>query len=157
MQTLALASKCENLGIKGSIEIEHRRKGKLITRRFMDNLKPNAGKAAIAHVMIAGDDAPTNIAFGGGTTPAAVGDTALEDETRREVATRSRVTTSVTNDTAQYTYTFTIVGAVVNVTEAGLLNRNEGQGGSLFSHQVFTVIPCVASDTLKITFRFQAT
>lgn len=152
---LDLALKCEQLGLKGSIEIEHRRDGKLLSILNIDNLKPDAGKAATANVMIAGDDAPTHIAYGTGTTPAAASDQALDDEVKREAADRARITTTVTNDTAQYTYTFTL-SATINITEAGLLNRAEGQGGSLFSRQVFTAIPCLNGDTVKITFRFQA-
>lgn len=152
-------------GLQGSVMLEHQRNGQTLQivhrlfiipihrKGFHKNLITSAGKALIANLLIGQDTAPTHIAIGTGTTPPAAGDTTLEAEHARAAATRSRVTITATNDTAQYFYVFTLAVAV-SIGEAGLLNA--GTGGVLACRQQFTLIPCLVSDTLKVTWRLQA-
>ena len=151
MLTSDLALKCnEFANVDGVLILEHRREGKLLLLRTMPNLEMDAYKALRANLRIGSGTAPTKIAIGTGTTAVAVDDSEMETETDKQTATRTRVTISVTDDTAQYTYTFTLA-ADTDVTEAGLLN------GTMCYHRVFTAIPCLASDTLKVTWRSKST
>lgn len=118
---------------------------------------PNTGKAAIASRIngSGAEAAATYIAVGTGVGAFSASDTTLGTETAasglsRANGTASRVTTSVTNDTAQVTYTFTVTGTVA-VTEAGLLNASSG--GSLFARQTFSAINVVNGDSLQITWK----
>ena len=140
----------EWLDRKGLLFLEHRRNGLLLAQLAVPNLITDAGRALWANIGIGQDTSPSHIALGTGTTAPAVGDTAMEAEVYREAAVLSRVTISVTNDGSQYLYTFTI-DATYDISEAGLLN--DAVAGILSCHQVFTALPCLASDTLKVTWR----
>ncbi len=122
----------------------------------ISNMVTNAGKAAVAGLMT-GD--VTNffdyIAVGTGTTAAALTDTALQTEIvdsglERAVSTNSRVTTDVTNDTAQFVKTFTITGTKA-VTESGVLDS--ASTGVLLARQVFSAINVASGDSLQITWK----
>lgn len=121
------------------------------------NLITNAGMAGIAS-RINGDGSEaafTYIAVGTGTTAANATDTTLETEItdsglERAAGTASRVTTDVTNDTAQLTKTFTVTGSKA-VTESGVLNA--GASGVLLCHQIFTAINVVSGDSLQVTWK----
>lgn len=120
------------------------------------NLVTNAGKAAAAG-LLTGDvtDFFDYIAVGTGTTAAAVTDTTLETESAtagltRAASTNSRVTTDVTNDTAQFLKSFSVTGTVA-VTESGVLSASSG--GTLLARQVFSAINVVNGDTLQITWK----
>ena len=152
MQTL------ESMKITGTIEIIARDKdGKIKDSRLIKNLITNAGKAEAAGLL---NGATTGvfdyIAVGTGTNAAAVGDTALQTEItdsglQRAQGTASRVTTTVTNDTAQVTKTFSVTGTKA-VTEAGLLDA--ASSGVLGSRQVFSAINVVNGDSLQITWKW---
>ena len=123
----------------------------------ISNLVTNAGMAGIAS-RINGDGAEaafTYIAIGIGTTAANATDTALESEIttgggERGAATASRVTTDVTNDTAQLVLTFNFT-ATFAVTESGMLNA--ASAGTLGARQVFTAINVVSGDSLQISWK----
>jgi hypothetical protein len=133
--------------------------GHWATSKTIGNLITNAG-FALAAGLLNGSGSPaaaTYIAVGTGTTAAAVTDTALQTESStsglsRASATVSLVTTSVTNDTAQMTKTFSVTGTVA-VTESGVLNASST--GTLLSHQVFSSINVVNGDSLAITWKVQ--
>lgn len=144
----------EGARVNGVLILEHRRKGKLLALREISNLETDAYKALRSNLRIGSGTAPTHIAIGTGTTAAAVDDSTLETEVDREAATRTQTTILVTDDASQYTYTFTLASDT-DVTEAGLLNASSG--GTLCYHRIFDVIPCLASDTLKVTWRSQST
>jgi len=119
----------------------------------------SAGKAGAASRIngSGGEAAFTYIATGTGTNAAAAGDTALQTELAasglsRANATASRVTTSVTNDTAQLVNTFSVTGSQA-VTESGVLNASSS--GTLLARQVFSAINVVNGDSLQITWKFQ--
>jgi hypothetical protein len=128
------------------------------TKRYR-NLITNAG-FALAAGRLNGSGSPaaaTYIAVGTGTNTAAVTDTALQTETAtsglsRANGTVSLVTTSVTNDTAQVTNTFSVTGSVA-VTESGVLNA--ASTGTLLCRQVFSAINVVNGDSLAITWKVQ--
>lgn len=122
------------------------------------NLITSAGLAGIAsRINGAGSEAAfTYIAIGTGTTAAAAGDTALETEITtgggaRASATASRVTTDVTNDTAQLVVTFNFT-ASFSVTETGVLNA--ASSGTLLNRQVFTAVAVTSGDSLQVTHKF---
>lgn len=126
--------------------------------RLISNLVTNAGAAGVAsRINGSGAEAAfTYIAVGTGTTAAAVTDTTLVTETAasglsRVAATASRVTTDVTNDTAQLTTTFSVSGTVA-VTESGVLNA--ASTGTLLARQTFSAINVVSGDSLTITWKF---
>lgn len=93
-----------------------------------------------------------NVGTGAGT--AAVGDTTLftETGTARISITPTRVTTSFTNDTAQYVFTYTAAGGI-NVTNAGYFTASTG--GVLMQKSDHATIPLLAGDSIQYTFRNQ--
>jgi len=124
------------------------------------NTLTNDGFAEIAGLITAdvGGTAFDYIAIGTGTTAAAATDTALEYETHRiggADVTGSRVTTTVTNDTAQLVGTFSGYTGTEAVTESGVLNASTG--GTLLCRQVFSAlnIDWDAGDSLQITWKIQ--
>jgi osmotically-inducible protein OsmY len=136
----------------------------LITGRWTEemrkrNLVTNAGKAGAASRLNGAGAEPafTYIAMGTGTTAPAAGDTTLQTELSgsglaRANASASRVTTSVTNDTAQLQNTFNVTGTVA-VTESGILNASSG--GVLLCRQTFSAINVVNGDSLQVTWKVQ--
>ncbi len=129
------------------------------TSKSLSNLVTSAGKAGMASRAngSGGEAAFTYIATGTGNTAANVADTTLQTELAasglsRVSATASRVTTSVTNDTAQLQTTFTVTGTQA-VTESGVLNA--ASTGTLLARQVFSAINVVNGDSLQLTWKFQ--
>lgn len=128
--------------------------------RNIRNLITSAGKAGVAsRINGSGAEAAfVYIAVGTGTTAANVADTTLETEIAdsglsRVSSTASRVTTTVTNDTAQLTTTFTVSGTKA-VTESGVLNA--ASSGVLLCRQVFSAINVVSGDSLSVTWKVKA-
>lgn len=121
----------------------------------------NAGLALLAGLANGSGSptTPTYIAVGTGVVAVAATDTTLGTETAtsglsRAAATVSLVTTSVTNDTAQWLKSFTVTGSVA-VTESGVLNASSS--GTLLVRQTFSAINVVNGDTLQITWKIQMT
>lgn len=129
--------------------------------RLVKNLITSAGKAGLAsRIGGAGAEAAfTYLAMGTGVTAANIADTTLQTELAtsglsRANSTTSRVTTTVTNDTAQLLNTFSVTGTVA-VTECGILNA--ASAGTLLSRQVFSAINVVNTDNLQITYKVACT
>lgn len=123
----------------------------------ISNLVTDAGKAGVAsRINGAGSEAAfTYVAVGTGTTGAAAGNTTLEAEIvdsglARAAATASRVTTDVTNDTAQDQLTYSVTGTKA-VTESGVLNASSN--GVLLARQTFSAINVVNGDSLQVTWK----
>lgn len=136
--------------------------------KLSHNLVTNTGKAAMASRCngSGGEAAFTSIGQGTGTTAAAATDTALEaGKTAAGGAdsgvhvlptasvTASRVTTTVTNDTAQ------LVGTVAEtatqaITESGVFNADTA--GVMLCRQVFSAINVVNGDSLQFTWKIKA-
>lgn len=124
----------------------------------ISNLITNAGFAGVAsRINGSGSEAAfTYIAIGIGATAANVADTTLGSEIttnggQRAAATASRVTTDVTNDTAQLVLTYTFTGSFA-VTESGVFNASSA--GVLLARQVFSAINVASGDSLQITWKF---
>lgn len=133
--------------------------GKIKEVRLSRNLVTNAGFAGIASRIngSGAEAAGTYLAVGTGTNAAAAGDTTLQTEITdsglaRVAATASRVTTTVTNDTAQLLTTFTVTGTKA-VTEAGYLNASSA--GVLFARSVFSAVNVVNGDSLQLTYKIK--
>lgn len=119
----------ETLKTTGQIDFKITRANGEIEEWSVNNLITSAGKAQLA--LLAGDASATPftyLALGTSTTAPAIGQTALIAEITtnglgRAAATVSRVTTDVTNDTLQLTYTWTATGSVT-VEEIGIFNAS---------------------------------
>ena len=132
------------------------------------NLITDAGRAAAAS-RINGSGAAaafTSIGQGTGATAASVADTALQTAVKADgtgasgvhalataSVTVSRVTTTVTNDTAQLVGTISET-ATIAVTESGVFNADTS--GTLLCRQVFTAINVVSGDSLQFTWKVKA-
>lgn len=118
--------KKESMGLKGKVTVRVLDKyGNVKDEETFDNLVVNAGKAAIAGLIIGTGTAFGYIAIGTGTTAESATDTALVTEIARKAATTSQVTTTVTNDTARFEATFSSADGLTGtaaVTEYGLFN-----------------------------------
>jgi len=146
-------------GIKGWFTLKHIRNGEVIEERTIDNTVVNAGLAQIAGLILTdiGGTAFDYIAFGTGTTAAAVTDTTLKTEIttsggERKAGTGTRTTTSVTNDTAQLVATFTFTGSFA-LTESGVFNASSD--GTMLSRQVFAAVNVVSGDQIQVTWKIQ--
>jgi len=121
----------------------------------------NAGMAEVAGLIASGITGVTAfgyIAIGTGTTAFDPSQTALVTEIKRKSATTSRVTTTVTNDTAQWVATFSSADGLTGtsaVTESGIFNASTG--GTMLARQVFSTlnINWDAGDSLQVTWKVQ--
>lgn len=120
----------------------------------------NAGKAALAsRVNGNGSEAVfSHIGVGTGSTAVAATDTTLQTELAsdglsRASATASRITTSVTNDTARLAVTFTVTGTQV-LREVAVFNASSG--GTMLCRTVFAAVTVNNGDSLTINYDIQA-
>ena len=144
----------QKLGIHGWVEIIHFRDGKEIERRNFLNLITNVGMASVAALMLA-DVAETAfdfIAIGTGSTAANITDTTLVTETHRQAGVGTRITTTVTDDTAQLQTTFNF-GGTFALREVGMLS--DVSFGALLARQVYAAINVESGDSLQITWKVQ--
>jgi len=122
--------------------------GDIIDSHQGEDLITSAGKAAVPALILKDITTVSGydfIAIGSGATAASTGDTTLEAEADRAAATGTRVTTTVTNDTAQLVYVFssgnptglqgTSTGTQA-IEESGLFS--ELTGGVLLCRQCFS-------------------
>jgi len=143
----------ENIKLKGQFNFKHIRNGRVIDERTYDNIIVNDGKAAVAGLMLAdvtGIDKFDYIAIGTGTTAESATQTALITEVMRANATGSRVTTNVTNDTAQLVATFNFTSSYA-ITEAGVFNASTA--GTMLCRKVFSAINVANGDSLQVTYK----
>lgn len=131
--------------------------GLFVMEKSVANKIVNAGLALSAGLLNGSGSptTPTYIAVGTGTTAVAATDTALVTETAtsglsRAAATVSLVTTTVTNDTAQWLKSFSVTGSVA-VTESGVFNA--ASVGTMLCRQVFSAVNVANGDTLQITWK----
>jgi hypothetical protein len=147
--------------IVGTIRFELRGPdGRLKEVRELHNLVVDAGKAGIASRIngSGGEAAFAWIGIGIGTTSPAAGNTALETErdetgasnTNHKSCTTSRVTTDVTNDTAQCVASFSF-SATLAITESGYFNATPA--GTMASRATFSAINVVSGDSLSVTWK----
>lgn len=126
------------------------------------NLVTSAGKAGAAS-RLNGSGAEAlfdKIGWGTGATAPAIGDTTLQTEVNLSggaasgvhvisAATASRVTTTVTNDTARLVGTATASGTIA-ITESGVFNLSTN--GVLLCRQTFSAINVVTNDSIQFTW-----
>jgi hypothetical protein len=95
-----------------------------------------------------------NVGTGAGT--AAVTDTTLFTEvgTARLAITPTRVTVTLTNDTAQYVFTYTATGST-NVTNAGYFTASSA--GTLMQKSDHATVPLLSGDSITYTFQCKIT
>ena len=133
--------------------------GRIKQRFVKPNAITNVGHAA-ANAMISGQWSGGDfsyLALGTGTIGSPTTATALAAEIStgggaRALATLSQVTTSITDDTAQLTYTWTF-SASFAITEEGIFDA--GSAGHMFAYQSFSAINVVTTDMVAITHSFQ--
>ena len=133
-------------------------KGQVKDSWEVNNLVTNAGFAQLA--LLAGDASATPftyLAVGTSNTAPAVGNTTLVAEITdtglaRAAGTVSRVTTSVTNDTYQVTYTWTATGSKT-IEEVGVFNASSA--GTMLSRALTTSKPLLNGESLIGTYRLK--
>ena len=149
----------ESVKLVGEIRLVHRdKKGNLREDRLIKNTITTIGKAQLARLMTA-DITGTSfdwIAVGVGTA----GATALGSESTTNGGARrggadvvgTIVTTTLTDDTAQFVTTFTFTGALA-LTEEGIFNA--AAGGCMLASQSFAAVNVADGDTLAITHKIK--
>ena len=156
----------ENKGLKENVKLRDKmvakvydKEGNLKDIREKEDLVVDVGKAQVAG-LINGivTTAFTYIAIGTGTTAPTASDTGLGTETTRKSASTSRVTTSVSNDTAQLQATFSSsdgLSGTSAITESGVFDASSG--GNMLCRQTFDAlnVDWDSGDTLQITWQIQ--
>ena len=158
IRKLALRQFKDKAFIKGTLECRVRRAGsdewESLWERPVGNKVVDAGIAWIAYLLMS--STPTHLthgAIGSGTTGPADDDTALETQLGDRVAAAlSRITTTITNDTAKYIMTFT-AAAPWAVTEYGTFTA--ATDGTMLNRVTFSVINLDTSDELEFTYKAQ--
>lgn len=131
---------------------------KRIQKKAIDqDLVVSAGKAAVAGLILTdvSVDDYDYLAIGTGTTGPVAGNTTLETETHRGAGTGTRVTTTVTDDTAQLIFTFTGYAGTEAVTEIGMFNA--AVAGDMLMRQTFATlnVDWDAGDSIQMTVKIQ--
>lgn len=146
----------ETIKLKGTYDFIIRDVNGNIRDTFsVNNIVTNDGKAQLA--LLAGDASATPftyIALGSGTTTAAASQTALVTELTtnglaRAVATISRVTTTVTNDTYKAVYTWTASGSST-IEEIGVFNA--ASSGTMLSRALTGTKSIVNGEKITATY-----
>jgi len=124
------------------------------------NCLTNTGFAALAGLILVdiGGTAFDYLAIGTGTNVAAAANTTLQTEIKRKTGTGTRVTTTVTNDTAQLVTTFSSadgLSGTSSVTEVG--EFNDPSAGTMLMRQIFTAesLNWDAGDSFEVTVKVQ--
>lgn len=140
----------EKAGLYGRFIITHLRKGKVIG--VYDNIITNIGKSKVADLIgaVNGISAFGWIAVGTDATAEGASDQQLGAEVAREAASKSLVTTNVTDDTLQLQATFNFT-ASYGITEAGVFNA--ATGGDMLCRKTFDVINVQNGDSLQFTYK----
>jgi hypothetical protein len=156
----------ETAGFVDRVILEHRDKdGNLVAKRDSSwqehKCLCNLGFKEVAGLILTdvGGTAFDYIGIGTGTTGALATDTTLGTEVKRKAGTGTRVTTTVTDDTAQIVVTFAAADTLSGtdaITESGVLNA--AAAGVLLCRQTFSAlnINWDAGDSLQVTWKVQA-
>ena len=91
------------------------------------------------------------IAIGSGTTAVDSSDTTLESEDYRALATGSRITTDVANDTTNLSATITLTSAGT-ITESGVFN--DAAAGTMLARQTFSGLTLESGDQVQVIWTF---
>ena len=120
----------------------------------------NAGRT-LAAGLLCGSGAPaaiTYLAYGTGATAFGATQTALVAESQRAAAAVSLVTTTVTNDTGQWTKTFSISGTET-IKEIGAFNASSGPtmfARATSTDAAFTQKDVTTGDSFVLTYKCKA-
>lgn len=140
----------ETIKAKGHIKFDlFDDKGNLKEHREIDNVVVTVGKTYLAAWIAAASQATPfmqYIGLGTGTNAASAADTTLQTELSTRVAGTITSSGAVWQNQATF-------GAGVDtgaITESGLLSASSS--GTLFAHQVFSVINKGAGDSLQVTW-----
>ena len=142
----------EALGLKGLVEWRHwDKEGNLKDIGKSFNVILNEGKAYTAG-LLCGDvsGAYDSLALGTSDTSASASDTGLISETHRATATTSRVTTTVSNDTAQWVHTFSFSDSYA-LREVGVCRGSSDD----FLTRANITINVESGDKVQITYKVQ--
>ena len=122
--------------------------GKIKDSRDINNLVVSSGLDFIASRMGGtSSDVMSHMAIGSGTTSAAAGNTDLESI----LGTRQAITsTTVTDNTIQYTASFDAGVGTGAVTEAGIFNASTS--GDMLCRTTFGVVNKAVEDSMSITW-----
>lgn len=148
----------EKRGLKGSFVVEHIRNGEVIDKRNVNNLIVNTGLAQSAGLLNGVvTDYFDYLAIGLGTASPVATDTALGSEITnggggRAASTNTLVTTTVSNDTAQFVHQWDFTGSYA-VTESGIFDSSTS--GNMLARQTFSAINVNNGDSLQITWKVQ--
>lgn len=144
----------------GVFTLELRRRDGTVEIIKKGNTIVSAGKAGLASRIggAGGEAAFTYLAVGTNSTAVSAGDTTLgtelaSDGLSRAAATASRTTTSVTNDTARLSVTFSVSGTQV-LREVGIFNASSG--GTMLCRTVFAAVTVNNGDSLTINYDIQS-
>lgn len=144
------------LNLKGVFTIKHLRGDNVIDEMVIDNTITNSGKATVAGLLNAINSSTFRyMALDSSGTAAAAANTALASEITspsldRALATTSRVTGTVTNDTDQLLHTFSST-ATQTVRGVGIFST--ASGGIMISRATFTAKALESGDTLQVTHK----
>jgi hypothetical protein len=140
--------------------------GKVRETRVVNNTIVNAGRAQVAgfinsavSVTSSGVGAFRYLAIGSATSATGVTDTTMGSEfssnggARLVASSLTRVTTSVTNDTAQIQLTFTCSAGTLAVGEAAIFDSSSA--GNMLARQPFAVINLSSGDSVQTTWKVQ--
>ena len=152
----------EVAGSEGIVEhlLIDNRTGIILDRRVSHNIMTDTGKAERAGLLagVSGLVAPAYINTGTGTTAPAATDSGLVTNVGTVVlGTKSRVTTTVTNDTYQVVATNSYSAAYA-ITEAGLREKNDvTEAGLMWCRNTFTALNVDANTSIQTTWKIKMT
>lgn len=138
-----------NVGYVGSLTVRNPKTGEIILH--MPNLIVNKGLDMAAYQLGNGSKPLNAACVGEGTTAPTNGDTALESQVDTQTPVFSQVTTSVTNDTAQFVSLHTAGVGGWAITEYGIKYSTT----DLFNRVTFTAINLAENDELEFTYKVQ--
>lgn len=126
--------------------------GVLKQSTFIPNTITDVGKAAVAGLINGVVTDFFDYMAIGITTPGAtaLGSEIVTNGGERVATSNSRVTTTVTNDTAQFIGTWTFTGGFA-ITEAGVFSA--AAAGTMLASQTFSAVNVVSGDSLTITWK----
>jgi len=111
----------------------------------------NVGLGIVTNRVKGSGTEPNHVAWGTGTTAAAVGNTALETARgeSRTAGTSTQQTTTTTNDTYRVVGSITAVSTSAAITEVGLFDASTS--GNLFLRATFDAINVNVGDSISFT------
>lgn len=144
----------EQIGLKGILTLDHVRNGKLIENVSIPNTIMNVGKSVVSSFI--GSDITPGVAFdfmsiGTSGLAAVATQTTLGSEQVKVSTTASQVTTTTTNDTAQFIGSFSISGTH-SIVEAGIFNAAAADTGSMLARTTFSSISVVSGDSINASW-----